>query len=109
MLKTAKILIGAALAAFIATPALAQTISGCVDNSRSTLYNIREGATPSEPCKAGDSLVGWNKEGPRGEKGAPGTSSPRLENTRIIILHRGIKGGGPIVYRYKIRSTETPE
>ena len=102
MLRTAKILIGAALAALIATPALAQTMSGCLDNSGGTLYNVREGATPFGPCKAGDALVSWNKEGPKGEKGdtgAPGTHNTGAENSRVMALRVSAMSSAMIMVR----------
>ena len=64
----------------LAPPATADdpvVYTGCIQKSNGSLYNVREGTAPMQPCKSKDKQISWNMAGQPGPEGPPGPSLPR--------------------------------
>jgi Right handed beta helix region len=64
--------------ALLAVPALAQETkyTGCIRSADGVLYNVAQGSAPKAPCRERDTQITWNKAGPTGPAGPPGSSLP---------------------------------
>lgn len=82
------------LAVLISLPvfgsALAPTYTGCIGTSKDLLYNIQEGITPLEPCRAGDSQVSFSVGDITGVMAGTGlTGGGDNDNVTLDVLFAG--------------------
>lgn len=71
----------AAAITVVTSPAAVDTASqltACVSVDKGTLYRVKEGSQPSEPCAAGDRTITWSIAGPPGPAGPATPAPPRF-------------------------------
>ena len=81
--------------AVVSSPVAVDTpmqITACVSVDKGTLYRVKEGTQPSEPCTAGDRTITWSIAGPPGPQGPAAPAPPRFPFGGVTSAH--VTGAG---------------